>query len=297
MPATRGAFSQLLAPGLYSVIYEDLEMHPEEYPVLFNVLSSTKAYEEDQLVAGLGIVPSKPEGEPIKMDEPIQGGSLRYTHSGFGMGFQVTREMWDDDQYGVMQKVSKDFAAGIRQQIEATAAGVLINSFTTQKSIDGVSLCNTAHPLLGGGTYSNQSATNVAFSITGLQELILLFEKMVNERGLIKRMIPEQLWIPVDLQFKAGEILHSAYKPYTGTNEVNVMQGRLVPYVNHYLTSSTAWWITSAKSGHTLKYFWRIHPEFDSQDDFMTKGASYSVYFRFSVGVTYWHGIAGSPGQ
>jgi len=102
------------------------------------------------------------------------------------------------------------------------------------------------------------------------------------------------VWLPSDLQFKAGEILHSAYKPYTGTNEINVMQGRFTPYINHYFSSTTNWFITGP--GNTLKFYWRIQPEFDSQDDFMTKGASYSVYFRFVPGVTYWHGIVGSPG-
>lgn len=297
MASNRGNFAQLLAPGLFSVIYEDLSMHPEEYSQLFNVYPSKRAYEEDQLVAGLGIVQPKPEGEPIRMDDPIQGGSIRYQHSGFALGFQVTREMWDDDQYGIMSKVATDFGGSIRQEVEAACAAVLGNSFTTQKTVDGVSLCNTAHPLLGGGTISNASATNVAFSVTGLQELTLLFEKMKNERGLLKRMIPEECWIPVDLQFKAGEIFHSAYKPYTGTNEANVMQGRFKPYVNHYLPSTTAWWITSVKSGHTLKVYWNTQPEFESQDDFMTKGSSHSVFYRRSQGVTYYHGIAGSPGQ
>lgn len=297
MPVTRGQFAQLLAAGLFSVIYEDLSMHPEEYTEFFNVYSSTKAYEEDQLVAGLGSVPTKPEGESIKLDQPIQGGSIRYQHISYGLGFQVTREMWDDDQYGIMKKVSQDFGGSIRQTVESNAANVLNTSFTTQLSIDGVSLINTAHPLLGGGTYSNASATNVAFSITGMQELIILFEKMVNERGLLKRMLPEEVWLPVDLQFKAGEILHSAYKPYTGNNEINVMQGRLMPRINHYFSSSVAWWIAGKKTDHTLKHYWRIMPEFDSQDDFFTKGASYSTYFRNIDGVTYWHGIAGSPGQ
>lgn len=296
MPATRGGFSQLLSAGLFQIIYNDLEMQPEEYSQLFNVYPSTKAYEEDQLVAGLGTIPGKNEGEPIKMDDPIQGGSIRYTHSAFGLGFQVTREMWDDDQYGIMKKVSGDFGGSIRQSVESTAAAVLINSFTSTKTIDGISLCNVAHPLLGGGTVSNQSATNIAFSVTGIQELILLFEKMVNERGLVKRMIPEICYMPVDLQFKAQEIFHSSYKPYTGTNEVNSVQGRLTPMVNHYLTSTTAWWIASNKSGHTLKFYWRTQPEFDSQDDFNTKGAAYSTFFRNSAGVTYHHGIAGSPG-
>jgi Mu-like prophage major head subunit gpT len=296
MPASRGAFAQLLAPGLYAVIYEDLQMHAEEYSQIFNVYPSTRAYEEDQLVAGLGAVPKKPEGEAIKMDEPVQGGSIRYTHEAFGLGFQVTREMWDDDQYGIMRRVSQDFAGGIRQTVEAAAANVLNNGFTTTKTVDGETLFNTAHPLLGGGTYSNRSATDIAFSVSGLQELILLFEKMVNERGLLKRMIPENVWIPVDLQFVAGEILHSSYKPYTGNNEVNVMQGRLSPMVNHYFTSKSAYFVSSAKSGHTLKFYWRTQPQFESQDDFNTKGAAFSVYFRNSQGCTYWHGLAASNG-
>lgn len=296
MPASRGAFSQLLAPGLFSVIYDDLAMHPEEYPMLFNVYNTTRSYEEDQLIAGLSTVPQKPEGESIRLDEPIQGGNLRYQPVSYGLGFQVTREMWDDDQYGIMRKVSQDFGGSIRQTIEAAAAAILNGAFTTTKTIDGVTLCNTAHPLLGGGSYSNQVATNVAFSVSGLQEAILLFEKMKNERGLLRRSVAERVSFPVDLQFKASEILHSSYKPYTGNNEVNVMQGRFTPEVNHYYSSSTTWFMLAKKSDTTLKFFWRVQPQFESADDFETKGAKFSVYFRFVAGVTYWHGLVGSVG-
>jgi hypothetical protein len=296
MATSRGLFSQLLAPGLFSIIYEDLEMHPEEYSQLFNVYPTTKAYEEDQLVAGLAAVPTKLEGENIKMDDPIQGGTVRYTPGGFGLGFQVTREMWDDDLYGIIRKVSTDFAGSIRQTVEVSAAGTLINSFTSTKTIDGATFIGS-HNLLGGGSYSNASATNMGFGVSAIQEQVLIFEKMVNERNLIKRMVPSECWIPVDLQFKAQEVFHSSYQPYSGTNEINSVQGRLVPRVNHYFTSTTAFWVTAVKSGHTLKYFWRTQPEFDSQDDFSTKGSSYSVFFRFANGVTYWHGVSGSPGQ
>ncbi|KKM24277.1 hypothetical protein LCGC14_1606740 [marine sediment metagenome] len=296
MPASRGNFSQLLAPGLAAIIYEDLEALPEEYSQVFNVYPSTRAYEEDNLVAGLGSVPRKREGETLTMDEPIQGGTLRFTHESFGLGFQITREMWDDDQYSIMERVSRDFAAGIKQTVESTYANVLNDGFTTTKTVDGETLYNTAHPLLGGGTYSNRAATEIALSTTGLQELILLFEKMVNERGLLKRMIPEYLCIPTDLQFKAGEILHSPYKPYTGNNEVNVFQGRLMPMVNHYLTSASAWFIMANRRNHTLKGYWRIQPQFDSQDDWGTKGANFSVYFRLSTGAAYWHGTCASKG-
>lgn len=294
MPANRGAFAQLLAPGLRQIIYNELEMHPEEYSQIFNIYNSTRAYEEDLLVAGLGTVPQKPEGTPIAFDEAIQGGSQRYTHTTYALGFQVTLEMWEDDQYGTIRQVTSDFAGSIRQTVETNAIATLVNSFTTTTSIDGVSLVNTAHPLLGGGTYSNQSLTNIALSTTGIQEMLLLFERMVNERGLLKRLVPRYLLTSVEKQFIAGEILHSSYKPYTGTNELNVFQGRLEPMVNHYLTASGPWWVLSEKSEHTLKFYWRMQPRYQSQDDYNTLGANYSVAFRHSSGVTYWHGVAGS---
>src|SRR6266446_1097324 len=96
--ATRGQFSQLLAPALYDIIYDDLEMHPEEFSQLFNVETSDRAYEEDQLIAGFGTVPEKLEGTPISYDNGIQGGTYRLQHVSYGLGFQVTREMWDDDK-------------------------------------------------------------------------------------------------------------------------------------------------------------------------------------------------------
>lgn len=296
MPSTRGSFSQLLAPGLFSVIFQDLQARPEYYSQWFNIYPSEMAYEEDQLIAGLGAVPQKPEGTATRLDEPIQGGSIRYTHVSYGLEWQVTREMWDDDKYGIMKRVAQDFASGIKQTVESTFANVLINSFTTTTTINGVSLINTAQPLLGGGTYSNRSATDVAFSVAGLQELTILFERMVNERGLLKLSIPKYVWGAPELQWVMGEVLHSAYAPYKGTNEVNVMQGRFEPQVNPYLTSATQWWMASEKRDQYLKGYWRTQPMFENQDDFHTKGASYSVFFRFSAGATYWHGLAGSNG-
>lgn len=299
MATTRGQFSQLLAPGLHDVIFNDLDAQPEEYSQCFNVGPSSRAYEEEILMASFGAVPTKPEGEVLKMDEPIQGGSFRLTHQSYALGFQVSREMYSDDQYGKIKSVTGDFAASIKQTVEATAANILTNGFTATTgtiTIDGVTLFNTAHPLLGGGTYSNRAATDISLSVSGLQEIILLFDRMVNERGLIKRSVPSVLLIPPDLQYVAGEILNSAYKPNTGNNEVNVMQGRLEPYMNHYLTSKTAWFVLGEKSTHKLQFFWREQPTFDNQDDFFTKGMNFSTFFRFSTGAWYWHGAAGSRG-
>lgn len=299
MATTRAGFAQLLAPGLYDIIYEDLDAQPDEYSQIFNVNPTSRAYEEEVLLAGLGAVPSKPEGSVLVMDDPIQGGSWRLTPQSYALGFQVTKEAYSDDQYGKIKRIGSDFSASIKQTVEATAANILTNGFTATTgtlTIDGLSLYNSAHPLLGGGTYSNRAATDISLSVSGLQEVFLLFEKMVNERGLIKRSMPTDLIIPPDLQFVANEILNSSYKPYTGNNEVNAVQGRLDPSINHYLTLRTAWFVTGGKGKHNLQFFWREQPTFDNQDDFFTKGANFSVFFRFGVGAWYWHGTAASRG-
>jgi len=296
MGATRGQFAQLLAPGIFAVIYDNLAQHAEVYPQIFTVLPSTRAYEEDQIIAGLGNVPRKLEGEGIAYDQPIQGGSVRYTHESFALGFQVTKEMWDDDQYGIMKRVSSDFGRGIRQTLESTYASVLNNGFTSTVTANGETLFNSTQPLLGGGSYSNRSATDIALSVTGIQEALLAFDKMVNERGQLVVLEPRELWIHPDDQFKASEILHSAYEPYTGNNTVNTVQGRLSPMINRYFTSPSAWFVLAGKTDQSLKGYWRTQPEFDSQDDFDTKGAAFSTFFRFSCGVTDWKGTWGSDG-
>jgi hypothetical protein len=234
------------------------------------------------------------------MDDPIQGGSQRLTHQSYALGFQVTREMYSDDLYNMIKQVGSDFSASIKQTIEATFANVLNNGFTTgvtgTLTVDGQTLFNLAHPLLGGGTYSNRAATDISLSISGMQEIVLLAEKSVNERNLIKRLMLKTLVIPPDLQFIAGEILNSSYKPQTGDNDVNVLQGRMEPVMNHYLTSKTAWFAFADKAMHHLQFFWREQPAFDSQDDFFTKGANFSTFFRFSTGAWYWQGSFGSRG-
>ena len=51
--------------------------------------------------------PQKDEGAGIVYDDPVSGPTKRYTHLTYGMGFRVTREMWEDDLYGKMKKMPK----------------------------------------------------------------------------------------------------------------------------------------------------------------------------------------------
>jgi hypothetical protein len=294
MATTRGNFSQLLAPGLMSVMFEWLKEHPEEYSQFLKVETMEGAYDEDQIVAGLGLARRKAEGEGVTYDDPIQGGSKRYIPDTYALAWQITEEMRDDDRYAIMRQIPGELMKSCRQTWEQVGANILNLGFSTVITADGVSFFNSAHPLLGGGTYSNVLTTDMDMSVTALQAILILYENMINDRGLKVRMEPTDLWIPPELQFVTGEILQSQYKPFTGNNEVNVMQGRLNPHVLHFLTDTNNWFVSSGKENNNAKFKWRKKPVMDSTDDFETKGTKHSIRFRVAAGVTDWRGWCGS---
>lgn len=288
---TRGNFGQLLAPGLQAIIFEWMQEHPEEYSQFMNVETSERAYDEDQIIGGLGLARTKLEGEQITYDDPIQGGTKRYLHLTYALGWQITMEMKQDDRYDIMQKIPPELMKSCRQTWEQLGANVLLQGNSSVITADGVSLFNTAHPLLGGGTYSNQLATLSDFSVTSLQDSIILYENMVNERGLRMQLSPDDVWGPPEMQFIFQEVLQSQYKPYTGENTINPVQGRVTPNVLHFLNTNTGWYLSSKdEQANNVKFKWRAKPVTDTIDDYETKGSKHSIVFRASAGATDWRG-------
>lgn len=294
MASTRGQFGQLLAPGLDEVMFEYLKEHPEEYAQYMKVSTTDQAYDEDQILAGLGLARKKPEGEQITYDDPIQGGSKRYISDPFALGWQVTREMIDDERYDIMAQIPGELIKGCRQLWEQQSANTLSGGFTTTTVADGLPLFSVQHPLLGGGTYQNRLSPDVDISQTAIQDALVLFENMVNDRGLRMRVEPNDIWFNPNLQFIAAEVLQSQFKPGTGNNEINSVQGRLRPHVLHFLAALNQWFVSNTADVNYLKFKWRTKPQSEMTDDFETKGVKHSIYFRFATGATDWRGWVGS---
>lgn len=294
-PASTGQFSHLLAPGLRKIYTEELRDRSTEYDKIANTDTSKRNYEEDLQVALLGTTPAKAQGGPTTFDSPIQGSKVRYTHTSYGLGFRVTREMYDDDLYGVMKKASKDLAGANAETVEVQFADILNNatSSTAYAGFDGLALCSTAHTLLGGGTYANRPSTDVELSVTALQAAVESFEKMVNERNRKILAKPWRIIIPVEVKWAAREILGSQYKPYTSNNEINsLMEEEISFFVSHYITDAKRWFLVGRK--HDLNFFWRRKFIFENSDDFSTGDALFKSYGRFSQGFGSWRELYGS---
>jgi len=314
----RGAFAQLLAPGVHHNFVEwlDLLQREEEYSKVLNVENSTQAFEDEVQFAGVGPMTEKTENDSIQYADAIQGGTKRYIHLTYALGCRTSWELYEDDQYGIIKQVPKALARSARFTKEMVSANLFNRGFssTGTTTVDGLSLFNNAHPLLGGstatnvgpglgnvistpGTYPNRPAVDADLSFTAVQLMINQFERMIDSQGLPIVTKPSMLFIPPELKFIARELFGSPGKPYTTDNEINALVGDELSYmVGHYFTSQSAWFAVANKSEHQLKFFNRHAIDADYDDDFDTRALKQVSFMRFSVGATHWIGTWGSNG-
>lgn len=299
MAANTKAFSHLLAPGLRKVFFDHLKRHPEEYSKIANVETSSRAFEEEMMMAGLGRFIEKPEGQPLTYDTIFQGNKKRYTHKTFALGFAVTREQYDDDLYSVFKKMSAALSRAAAQTVELEFGALLDDAFdgNIYTGADGEALC-ASHTLTAGGSYSNVAGTATDLGIGALRAASERHERVVDERGLPANIGRGKLIVVTPTyQWVAKEIIGSEYKPYTADNEINAFNDMGLAYmVSHYMSDDDMWFLFGDKSTHDVKWFWREKPKFDNEDDFTTKTARFSGWMRFSLGFTDWRGVDGSAG-
>jgi len=257
-------------------------------------------YEEDQEVTGFGLAPVKAQGEATQYDSMSQGVTTRYTHVAYSLGFVITREAIDDNQYEKigMQRTGS-LAFSMRQTKENVVANLYNRAFSTSYPIgDAAALLSTAHPTLAGNQ-ANKMSTDADLSEAALEDLVVLIGQATNSRGLRISLQAKSLIIPVQLQFEAARILKSVQQNDTANNAINALRSMgAFPdgvKVNHYLTDTDAFFIrTNAPEG--LKLFQRVEAEFKNDGDFDTDNLKYKAYERYSVGCSDWRSLFGSQG-
>jgi len=297
---TTGNFAKALWPGVNAWYGKDYAEFKPEWPSLFDQFSSSRNFEEDVGVSGFGLAVTKTEGSPITYDTEKQAFITRYVHAVYGLGFMVSREAFEDDQYDVVgQRKAQGLAFSIRQTKEIIGANVYNNAFTTgYTGGDGSILLVSSHPNLAGGTWSNVPSSAVDISEAALEQAIIDMAGWENDRGLQIAVLPKSLIIPVNLWFDATRILKADKQPNDLNNNPNAIRTLgLVPeiVVNHYLTDTDAWFLrTNVK--HGMKAFERRADKFDMDNDFDTENAKFKATGRYSFGWTDPRALYGTQG-
>lgn len=300
MSITRSAFGKALWPGVNKWWGDAYSQYPQEWSALFETNQSGKAFEEDVGTTGFGLAQVVSEGGNVPYDTARQGFISRYNHVKYALGFIITSEMIDDDQYMIIgKKRANALAFSLSQTKEIVGANVYNRAFNSSYTGgDGLELCSTAHLNVTGGTWANELSTAADLSEVSLEQACIDIAKFENDRGLKIAVLPTTLVLPVDLQFEAERILRSPLQAGNSNNDINALRsmGKFQKVViNHYLTDTDAWFIrTNVPDG--MKHFERMGVKFSDDSDFDSDNLKYKAVERYSFGWTDPRGVFGSPG-
>ena len=289
MAINTSSFTKALWPGVNAWYGKSYDEFGVEYTQLFETHSSRRAWEEDVGFSGFGLAQVKGEGASVSYDTARQGFVNRYTHVRYSLGFIITKEMVDDDQYDTIGKSrAQALAFSMRQTKEVLGANVYNRAFNSSYTGgDGQPLGSSSHRNIAGGTWSNIPSVNADISEAALEQATIDLQKFTNDRGLRIAVRPKKIIVPVDLDYEVNKIMRTEYEVGTANNTVNLVRSRFPGgvVINHYLTDTDAWFImTDVPNG--MKYFERDGDSFDSDDDFDTDNAKFKASFRVSFGWT-----------
>lgn len=297
-----GSAPKRLWPGVVEWFGDSYTQYKTEYTDIFDTMASDKRYEEMVSMVGMGLGIIKEEGGQISMDSPRQGFTSRFVHVTYGLGFAITQEALDDDQYAesMAEMGSRKLAFSMAQTKETIAANVLNNcTNSSYTGGDGVVLLSTAHPLYGsnGGTFANKLSTDADFSEASFEQALIDIGGYVDDAGLKIAVRPKRLIIPRQIEFDVRRVLNNPDRPATADRDINASYGYMPEgyKVNHFLTDADAWFIIT-DCPYGMIHFQRSPYKLTSDDDFLTTNALFKVTERYSFGWSDPRGIYGSIG-
>jgi len=294
-------FRSIVEPILNEAFDGVYDQRKDEWSTVFREQSGIpRNYHEEPVLYGFGAAPQLPDGSPVTYQ---QGGVLflqRYVYQVFGLAFALTKVLVEDgDHIRIGQVYAKHLAQSLVETKELLSANVLNRAFNSSYAGgDGVSLSNSAHPLVSG-TFSNLLSTAANLSQTSLEQMLIQVRQAVDNNGKKIRLQPVKLVVAPGNVFQAEVLLKSVLRTGTANNDINPIKSiGLLPEgasVISRLTNASNWWVqTDAPEG--LKLLMRRALEKTMEGDFETDSMRYKATERYQVGWTDPRAVFGTPG-
>ena len=289
MAISRAQLLKELLPGLNALFGLEYARYGEEHKEIYETETSERSFEEETKLSGFSAAPVKNEGSAIAYDNAQEAWTTRYNHETIALGFSITEEAIEDNLYDSLSaRYTKGLARAMAYTKQVKAAAVLNNGFNSSYvGGDGVSLFNSAHPLVNGGTNSNAPSTPADLNETSLENAVIQIAAWTDERGLLIAAKPKKLIVPPPLQFVATRLLETKLRVGTNNNDINALENNgSIPEgytINHFLTAPNAWFLTTDVP-NGLKHFERTPLQNSMDGDFDTGNVRYKSRERYSFG-------------
>ncbi len=288
---TQGSLSLLFRGGLREDFRDKFNAHEPQYPGYLRVGSMDGPEIEATIMAGLRRLLEVGDGEPITYEDIVIGPKVVGVDKEFGLGFTLTRKTVEDDKYNKANQGAMWLAHATQMTYEYRSGAFLDDAFTgtTFKGIDSLALCHTAHTILNSpssATYSNRSATDIGFSVAGIQALLNLQELFVDHNGDPIPTNPDTVIYNPSQISKALQIFEpGSREPFTTDNELNATSKRL-PGIKHivkrFVTSTTSYFLFDSQL-NDAHFLLRRKADFKSEDDFDTGAMKNKTTTRFLI--------------
>jgi hypothetical protein len=304
MAQARGTF-----PGLYdnvdkvvfSVAEETLKDIPPIWKKYFRTETSTRKFERYQDYAAFTSPSPLSEGDDLTTQNLTPGSPKDLTHLKWRLGFEVTEEAADDDEFSVIKNYARGLRMALRVAQETYAARLIGQGFSggVETTPDGQPIYSASHVVLTGGTASNLVSADL--SRTALETALTLARTDgKSAEGFF--MEPPSGWfleVPPALEFLATRIVKSTNINGSADNDINAIKAnyQIDVVVNPYIADTDSWRIVAKNQMHGLLTIVRKAVAMDAPVTVdRSKNRLYSAGFRQSWGAIQYQGVVGSPG-
>jgi hypothetical protein len=275
-----------------------------ETPSVFKQSSTDRAAVVTEVYMGSGLWELKPEENDVPQGTFKSANTQTFLVSEFARSIDVPRTFQADAQFDLVSKAVEDMGRKGRMTRDSNAMAIYRNAFAGGVGFntnDGVSLVNTAHPLLGGGTQSN--LLTAVLSETSLNDAIVAMAEMKSQDGVIAGCTPKVLLVPPKLFKLATEITQSKLRSGTGNNDANVysdiygIEVRQSRYLGAAAGGSDVRWFLLGDNHSVTRWaredIWTevVDWKYQRNNNYIYKGG-----FREVVGAIDYVGVVGSNG-
>lgn len=284
----------------------DGDMHPglvnAESSSVFNQETTDRSAEIAEIFKGAGLWGERAEEQDVPQSTFQVGNTKTFTVTNFAQSLDISKNLFDDDQHNVINKMVVDMARKGRMTRDKNAFAVYRNAFTTATTADGAALVSDSHTTLGGFTVDNK--LTAALSESSLNDAIISMIEQKSQDGVISGSVPKVLLVPPALFKLACEITESEARSGTGNNDMNVystkynIQVAMSPWLGAAAGGSdTAWFLLG--DNHTITRWVRQDIKTDIVDYKYQRNNNY-IYkgeYREVVGAMDYVGVVGSDGS
>jgi phage major head subunit gpT-like protein len=299
-PMDSGSFGDLLDPRFQKIFRETLKPLPDMLPKIFTMVPTNGR--NNMTWSEVGTLTDWDEFTgTVAYSALSQGYDVTMTPVEFTKGVQITRKLYDDDQYHVMDQKPKGMAESLHRTRQKHGHRIFNNAFSVDTLFyshsEGVALCSNSHTTTTGASTSVgfDNLTTASMTATAVFSARLAMIGFRGDQGEKIDVDPDELWFPPDLSEQAFEIIKSSGKVDSANNNANFHQGRYEGHEARYLSDTNNWFMCDSRLRKQF-LFWcdRVPSEFAFIEDFDTLVAKWRGYVRHGMTYVNWRFIHGS---